>query len=200
MLNSDVPLTQLLVQLLNLLSPTMDAGSAGVYKGPAYRNDVRPPLHAIDPNNTTAQSDPAPVSSHCFGPRLSLFTPLGSGAQQLSQSEFSFTSMLNSDIPLTQLLLLGSQDQRFHQPLSYRVIRGRGLQEAQSTSETKAVYQLLNLPLLMMDESGGSTERPSLGAQQLSQSEFSFASMLNSDIPLTQLLPLGTQDQCFHQP
>lgn len=95
-----------------------------ILKRIGYRaqNGIPPALHATDTNDTAAQSDPGPYSAYHFGPRLSSFTPSGNGAQQLSQSEFSFTSMLNSDVPLTQLLLpLGMKDQCFHQPLPYNV-------------------------------------------------------------------------------
>lgn len=94
-----------------------------ILKRIGYRaqNGILPALHAIDTNDTTAQSDPGPISPYHFGPRLSSFTPSGNGAQQLSQSQFSFTSMLNSDVPLTQLLPSGMTEQCFHQPLPYSV-------------------------------------------------------------------------------
>ncbi|KAL6904313.1 hypothetical protein GGI43DRAFT_400105 [Trichoderma evansii] len=66
---------------------------------------------------TTTELDS--ISRHRFGPRLSSFTPLRSEEQQLPQPEFSFTSMLNSDVPLTQLLPSGIQDPYIHQSLPY---------------------------------------------------------------------------------
>lgn len=94
-----------------------------ILKRIGYRaqNGIPPAFHALDTNDTTAQSDSGPYSTYHLGPRLSAFTPLSYGAQQLSQSEFSFTSMLNSDIPLTQLLPLSMTDQCFHQPQPYSV-------------------------------------------------------------------------------
>ncbi|KAL9477292.1 hypothetical protein ACSS6W_007133 [Trichoderma asperelloides] len=77
---------------------------------------------------TTTKLDP--VSANHFGPRLSSFTPLWNEGQQLSQTDFSFTSMLNSDVPLTQLLPPGTQGQCIHQPLPYDTSQESDLQSS----------------------------------------------------------------------
>ncbi|PTB39478.1 hypothetical protein M441DRAFT_28606 [Trichoderma asperellum CBS 433.97] len=80
--------------------------------------------------HTCATTKLDPVSSNHFGPRLSSFTPLRNEGQQLSQTHFSFTSMLNSDVPLTQLLPPDTQGQCIHQPLPYDISQEPDLQSS----------------------------------------------------------------------
>lgn len=93
-------------------------------------------------SHTCTTAKPDLISSQDFVPRLSSFTLLRNEGQQLSQSEFSFTSMLNSDVPLTQLLPSGTHAQCFHQPLPYDISKQSG---HQSSPLTAYVPQHVNL-------------------------------------------------------
>ncbi|KAL7793110.1 hypothetical protein V8C37DRAFT_379323 [Trichoderma ceciliae] len=58
--------------------------------------------HTCTTSGFDSPSYPAP-STNGFGPRLSSITPLQSQRDLQAQSPFSFTSMLNSDVPLAQI-------------------------------------------------------------------------------------------------
>jgi hypothetical protein len=82
------------------------------------------------PVHTCTTSESGSLSPHGYGPRLSSFTPLHSEGPHLSQSPFSFTSMLNSEVPLSQIQSLGTQyltqtgklyQPRISSPLRYAV-------------------------------------------------------------------------------
>ncbi|KAL7819912.1 hypothetical protein V8C26DRAFT_419550 [Trichoderma gracile] len=64
--------------------------------------------HATTAGLTRSQSCSAPSSSY-FGPRLSSFTPLQSHGNSQTPSQFSFTALLNSDVPLSQIQSMGAQ-------------------------------------------------------------------------------------------
>ncbi|UKZ66538.1 uncharacterized protein TrAtP1_007711 [Trichoderma atroviride] len=149
-----------------------------ILKRIGYRaqNGIPPALHAIDTNDTTAQSDPGPYSYHS-GPRLSSFTPLGNGAQQLSQSNFSFTSMLNSDIPLSQLLPLGMKDQCFHHPPPYNVP-----QQSRRQSDPATVFN----------------PHPSHQNFNINQSKIMYQPLISS--PLRHALPVDDQNEAPNSP
>ncbi|KAL7925201.1 hypothetical protein ACQKWADRAFT_285347 [Trichoderma austrokoningii] len=55
-------------------------------------------------SRATTTSGTSLVPSQNLGPRLSSITPLENEGQRVSQTKFSFTAMLNSDVPLTHLL------------------------------------------------------------------------------------------------
>ncbi|KAL7911939.1 hypothetical protein GGI35DRAFT_443996 [Trichoderma velutinum] len=71
--------------------------------------------HAAATSLGRCQSYPTPSPSD-FAPRLSSITPLDRYGRSQTQSQFSFTSMLNSDVPLAQLQSTDLQYQPLQSP------------------------------------------------------------------------------------
>ncbi|KAL7803640.1 hypothetical protein V8C44DRAFT_343737 [Trichoderma aethiopicum] len=66
------------------------------------------PNHTTNAGLTRSQSCSVP-SSIDFGPRLSSITPLQRHGSSQAPSPFSFTALLNSDVPLSQIQSMGTQ-------------------------------------------------------------------------------------------
>ncbi|UKZ79694.1 hypothetical protein TrVFT333_007454 [Trichoderma virens FT-333] len=78
------------------------------------KEGVAPLPHIDIASLPRSQSSPT-ISSTNFGPRLSSITPLQLLGSSQVQSPFSFTSMLNSGVPLAEMQSLDIQHQQVHQ-------------------------------------------------------------------------------------
>ncbi|PTB66962.1 hypothetical protein BBK36DRAFT_1117698 [Trichoderma citrinoviride] len=70
-------------------------------------------------NHTTAglaRSQSSAPSSNDLGPRLSSITPLQGYGSSQAPSPFSFTALLNSDVPLSQIQSMGTQHEPYESP------------------------------------------------------------------------------------
>lgn len=78
-------------------------------------DSVLPTSHTTSASLTRSQSCSVP-SSIDFGPRLSSITPLQRHGSSQAPSPFSFTALLNSDVPLSQIPSMGTQYEEIQPP------------------------------------------------------------------------------------
>lgn len=78
--------------------------------------DSVPPSSHTAPASLMRSQSCSVTSSNDLGPRLSSFTPLQSHENSQTSSPFSFTALLNSDVPLSQIQTTGAQDEPVQPP------------------------------------------------------------------------------------
>ncbi|KAL7946080.1 hypothetical protein V8C42DRAFT_322420 [Trichoderma barbatum] len=93
--------------------------------------------HASATSLARSQSYPV-ASTNDFGPRLSSITPLLRQGSLQAQSPFSFTSMLNSEVPLAEMQPTVTQEQLAH-PAS---LQGSSQQSVPQLTQASNPYQL----------------------------------------------------------